>query len=103
MNSARITEPAEEDQQRRWENEIHEFFKLAETETTTGNHLKNNNTWIKVAQNRERWIMLESECARTTEDLWTMRNAEQTHHTIHSDHDQEVARFAFFRRAACSQ
>ena len=34
----------------RWEDEITEFLKPEETETTTGNDLKNNNTWIKVAK-----------------------------------------------------
>ena len=38
---------------RRWEDEINEFLKPEETETPTGNDMKNNNTWIKVAKNNE--------------------------------------------------
>ena len=53
---------------RRWEDEINEVLKPEETETTTGNDMKNNNTWIKVAKNRERWVTLESEYARTAEE-----------------------------------
>ena len=48
----------------RWENETNEFLKPEETETTTRNVMKNNNTWIKVAKNSERW--------KQQKDLWTM-------------------------------
>ena len=50
---------------RRWEDEINEFFKPEETETTLGNEMKSNNTWIKVAENRERWRAVENEYAKT--------------------------------------
>ena len=49
----------------RWEDEIYEFLKPEETETTTGNEMKNNDTWIKVAENRERWKATTSEHAKT--------------------------------------
>ena len=35
---------------RRWEDEINEFLKAEETETTTGNDMTDNSTWIKVAK-----------------------------------------------------
>ena len=38
---------------------------LKKTETTTGNDMKNNNTWIKVAKIRERWRAMENEYAKT--------------------------------------
>ena len=44
---------------KRWEE------KLEETETTKGNEKKNNDIWIKVARNRERWKAMESEYAKT--------------------------------------
>ena len=54
-----------EDQKKRWEDEINEFLKPAETEEMKGNEIKNNDTWIKVAKNRERWKAMESEYATT--------------------------------------
>ena len=48
-----------------WEDEINEFLKPDETETTKGNEMKNNDTWIKVAKHRERWKAVESEHAET--------------------------------------
>ena len=39
---------------KRWEDEISEFLKPEETETTEENEMKNNDTWIKVANDRER-------------------------------------------------
>ena len=53
---------------RRWEDEVDEFLKPEETETTTGNDMKYNNTWIRVANNRERWTTLECEYAKTEEE-----------------------------------
>ena len=47
------------------EDEINEFIKPEETEEVKGNEVKNNDTWIKVAQNRERWKATESEYATT--------------------------------------
>ena len=44
-----------EDQKKRWEDEINDFPMPEETEETKGNEIKNNDTWIKVAKNRERW------------------------------------------------
>ena len=35
---------------KRWEDEINEFLKPDETESTKGNEMKNNDTWIKVAK-----------------------------------------------------
>ena len=46
-----------------WEDEINDFLKPEETEEKKGNEIKNNDTWIKVAQNRERWKAMESEYA----------------------------------------
>ena len=52
----------------RWEDEISEFLMSEETETTTGNDMKNNNTWIKVAKNRERWKAMKNNYAETASD-----------------------------------
>ena len=38
---------------RRWEDEINEFLNPEETETTTGNDMKYNSAWIKVAKKNE--------------------------------------------------
>ena len=54
-----------EDQKKRWEDEISEFLKPEETEETKGNEIKNNDTWIKMDQNREKWKAMESEYAST--------------------------------------
>ena len=54
--------------ERRWEDEINEFLKPEETETTTGNYMKYNSAWIKVAKNRGRWLTLEREYAKTAEE-----------------------------------
>ena len=37
---------------KRWEDEINEFLKPEETEATTGNDMKNHNTWIEVEEDR---------------------------------------------------
>ena len=50
---------------KRWEDEINEFQKPEETEEMKGNEMKNNDTWIKVDQNRERWKAMESGYATT--------------------------------------
>ena len=50
---------------KRWEDEINDHSKTEETEETKGNEIKNNDTWIKVAKNRERWKAMESEYAKT--------------------------------------
>ena len=74
---------------RRWEDEINKFLKPEETETTTGNDMKCNNTWIRVAKNRERWTTSESEYAKTAEKR-SVDNVprRKTHHKIQSDqHD----------------
>ena len=39
---------------RRWEDEINEFLKLEEAETTKGNDMKYNSAWITVAKDRGR-------------------------------------------------
>ena len=44
---------------------MNDLFRPEETEEKRGNEIKNNDTWIKVATNRERWKALESECATT--------------------------------------
>ena len=41
------------------------FLKPEANEPTTGNEMKNDNSWIKVAKNRERWKAMESEYATT--------------------------------------
>ena len=51
--------------EKKWEDEKNEFLKPEETEEPKGNEIKNNDTWIKVAKNRERWEALESEYATT--------------------------------------
>ena len=48
---------------KRWEDEINDFLKPEETEATKGNEIKNNDTWIKAAENRERWKEMENEYA----------------------------------------
>ena len=53
---------------KRWEDEINDFLKHEETEPTSEDDMKNNNTWIKVAKNRERWKAIESEYAETAEE-----------------------------------
>ena len=50
---------------KKWEDEINEFLKPEETEEMKGNEIKNNDTWIKVAENRERWKQMETEYAMT--------------------------------------
>ena len=52
-----------EDLKRRWEDEINDFFQPEETAAIKGNEMKNNDTWIKAARNRERWKEMESEYA----------------------------------------
>ena len=46
---------------KRWEEEISDFLKAEGAEETNGNKIKNNDTWIKVAKNRERWKAMETE------------------------------------------
>ena len=50
---------------KRWEDEINEFLKPEESETTKGNEMKNDDTWIKVAKHRETWKAMESDYAKT--------------------------------------
>ena len=50
---------------KRWEDEINEFLKPGETEEMQGNEIKNNDTWIKVAKNRENGKEMDSEYAIT--------------------------------------
>ena len=49
--------------EKRWADEINDFLKPQVTETTKSNEMKNNDTWIKAARNREKWKGMESECA----------------------------------------
>ena len=42
-----------------------DFLKPEEIEETKGHERKNNDTWMKVAKNRERWKAMESEYATT--------------------------------------
>ena len=51
QNSALEQKQAEElVDQEKWEDDINQFLKLEETEETRGNRLKNNDTWIKAAE-----------------------------------------------------
>ena len=52
----------------RWKDGINEFLKPEETETTSGNDMKYDSAWIKVAKKRKRWSTLDSEYANTTEE-----------------------------------
>ena len=61
---------------KRWEDEINVFLKPEETEETKGNEIKNNDTWIKVAKNRERWTAVESEYV-TTEAAASVDSAQE--------------------------
>ena len=45
------------------EDKVNDFLKPEETEETKGNDIKNKDTWIKVAKNRERWKAMESDYA----------------------------------------
>ena len=49
---------------KRWQDEINDFLK-PENEETKGCEIKKNDTWLKVANNRERWKATESEYATT--------------------------------------
>ena len=48
---------------KRWEDEINDFLRSEETEESRGNDLKNNDTWIKIAQNQRSWKQMESDFA----------------------------------------
>ena len=48
---------------KRWEDEEHDFFKPEETEATNGSNVKNNNKWIQVAKQGDKWKEKEDECA----------------------------------------
>ena len=50
------------DQKKRWEDETNDFLEPADMEETKGNEI-NNDTWIKVAQNRERWKAMDTDHA----------------------------------------
>ena len=43
----------------RWEDDINQFLKPEETEETKGNDLKNNDTWMQVAEDQIRWREME--------------------------------------------
>ena len=58
-------------QKKRWEDEVNDFLKPEETEETKGNEIENNDTWIKVAKNRERWKAMETNCAVEAASLHT--------------------------------
>ena len=46
---------------KRWEDEINEFLKSEETEATRGNDVKNNDTWIWAAKQKDKWKEKEEE------------------------------------------
>ena len=71
---------------KRWEDEINEFLKPEETEATTGNDMKKNNTWIKVAKDRDRWRAMENEYAKTAAER-SVDNALTNHKTQSDQHD----------------
>ena len=48
---------------KRWEDEIDDFLKPAETEETKGNEIESNDTCLKEAKNRERWKAMETDYA----------------------------------------
>ena len=45
----------------RWDDDIHQFFKLDETEEAKGTDLKNNDTWVQAAKDKTRWLEVEKE------------------------------------------
>ena len=47
----------------RCEEEVKELFKPEETEETKSNEIKNNDTWIPVAKDREIWKAMETDHA----------------------------------------
>ena len=64
---------------------MNEFLKPEETETTKGNEMKNNDTWIKVAKNRERWKGMESAYAKTAAVITVAQCAAQREPSARSD------------------
>ena len=60
--------------EKRWEDDINEFLKPEETDATKGREIKNNGTWIRIAQRKGRWKEKEDEFADERE--W---NKEQWH------------------------
>ena len=63
---------------KKWEDEINDILKPEETEATKGNEIKNNDTWIKVANNREKWKEMGSEftvAAAKTKGAYCVRGA----------------------------
>ena len=61
---------------KRWEDEINDFLKPEETEEKKGNEIKNNDTWIKVAKNRERWKAMTA-AAVSVDTVQSRRNPPQ--------------------------
>ena len=50
--------------EKRWEDDINEFFKPEEMEGTKGNDLQNNDIWIWAAIDQKRWKNTENEYVR---------------------------------------
>ena len=77
----------------RWEDDINQFLKPEETEETKGNDLKNNDTWMRVAEDQIRWKwkkkILHEEQARKGAVVLARR----------SDHQRVMAFCHYFPRA----
>ena len=48
---------------KRWGDEVNDFFKPEETEATNGSDVKNDRTWIQVAEQGDKWKEKEDEFA----------------------------------------
>ena len=67
---------------KRCQDEIHDFLKPEETEETKSNRIKNNDTWIKVAENRKmesngKRIRAKTAAAASVDSVHSRRNAPQ--------------------------
>ena len=66
---------------RRWEDDINEFLKLEENETENSTE-SDNKSWIKAAEDRGRWILLEKDYTVTakerSENNWRHRRNHQS-------------------------
>ena len=68
------------------EKQINEFLKPDENESTKGNKMKNNDTWIKVTKNRARWKQWKVNIQRQQQQyLLTVQHTGKTLRKIQSE------------------
>ena len=72
---------------KRWEDDLNEFLKLEENETenSTESDNKYNKSWIKAAEDRRRWTLLENDNTMTAEE----RSESSARHKKYSKADQQ--------------